>query len=183
MGHTSLQSQWLLVFAYALVLRGWRLGRFPQWGWGLLLPVAFFINIYLCTMVWLLAGSQFLACMRSQAWRSLVQWALAMVILMVGLIGITMWPLPPASGQIDSGFGLYSLNLLSPLMGGRALSQLASSASAQQQFEGFNYLGAGVLLLWLAVALRWALQQGQRPWQVPWPGPASFWPWPPGEVP
>ena len=23
----------------------------------------------------------------------------------------------------------------------------------------------------------------QRPWRVPWPGPASFWPWPPGEAP
>ena len=44
-GHISLMSHWILVFACALYLRGWRQKKLPTLAWTLLLVSAFYINI------------------------------------------------------------------------------------------------------------------------------------------
>jgi hypothetical protein len=66
--------------------------------------------------------------------------------------------LPAATGQVDFGFGVYSLNLLSPFVGGQWFSQIPNAFSAEQHFEGFNYLGFGLMLLIASAA---SLQLGQ----------------------
>ena len=159
MGHISLLSHWLILFGFALILRAWRTAHFPALAWGTLITVGFFINIYLCAMVSLLCASQWLAALCVVGNKiercKLLLWVLAMCLIMAALIGITMWPLPAASGQIEPGFGIYSLNILSPINGGIYLSHLLSNVSADQQFEGFNYLGIGILFLIAALIAHW----------------------------
>ncbi len=67
-------------------------------------------------------------------------------------------------GTATGGFGLYSMNLLSPVV--PQLSALPGHGAyildaTQGQYEGYNYLGAGILLLLLlAVVTGWRLVLG-----------------------
>jgi hypothetical protein len=151
MGHISLLSHWLIVFAVALILRGERTKRFPAWAWTALLISALFINIYLFCMVALLCVAPALhrACTKPLA--PFLYWALATAAFTGLCIWVFMWPLPAATGQVDFGFGVYSLNLLSPFVGGQWFSHIPNAFSAEQHFEGFNYLGLGLMPL-IAIA-------------------------------
>jgi hypothetical protein len=158
MGHISLLSHWLIVFAFALILRGERSKQFPAWPWTALLICALMINIYLFCMVALLCAAPALhrACIKP--FGPFLYWVLATVGLTGICVWICMWPLPAATGQVDFGFGVYSLNLLSPFVGGQWFSQTPNAFSAEQHFEGFNYLGFGLMLL---IAIAASLQLGQ----------------------
>lgn len=151
MGHISLLSHWLIVFAFALILRGERTNRFTAWAWTALLISALFINIYLFCMVALLCAAPALqrACTKPLA--LFLYWVLATAAFTSLCIWVFMWPLPAATGQVDFGFGVYSLNLLSPFVGGQWFSHVPNAFSAEQHFEGFNYLGFGLMLL-IAIA-------------------------------
>ena len=146
-GHISLLSHWLILFAYALIIQGWQRLALPYLGWSLLLGLAFFINIYLCAMVCWLCASQMFAGAISGYFKQLCCWALIFIFAMALLIYLTMWPLPASTGAIEYGFGVYSLNLLSPFSGGIFLNKLSGAATPGQAFEGFNYLGFGTLAL------------------------------------
>ena len=153
MGHISLLSHWLIVFAFALILRGERTNRFPAWAWTALLICALFINIYLFCMVALLCAAPALhrACTKPLA--PFLYWVLATAAFTGLCIWAFMWPLPAATGQVDFGFGIYSLNLLSLFVGGRWFSHIPNAFSPEQHFEGFNYLGFGLMLLIATAAL------------------------------
>ena len=147
MGHISLLSHWLIVFAFALILRGERAKHFPAWSWTALLICALFINIYLFCMVALLCAAPALHRALIKPLGPFLIWLAATVVLTGVCIWACMWPLPAATGQVDFGFGVYSLNLLSPFVGGQWFSQIPNAFSAEQHFEGFNYLGFGLMLL------------------------------------
>jgi hypothetical protein len=151
--HTSLFSHFILLFAFALVLQEQRRQQFPLWSWSVLLLAAFFINLYLFFMIGLVfAVRWFIQIAKQPRQRLLISSGLIAAIFIIAIWAM-MWPLPPNSGKPESGFGLYSLNLLSPFLGG-AFSQFApNSSSPEQAFEGLNYLGAGLLLLLSCVAL------------------------------
>lgn len=158
LGHVSLFSQWILVFAMALLLRSERLSRCSA-GWCLLLVCGLYINIYLTAMAALL----YLA----DLWRwrgqpSLVRWLfwpLLALALAAATMPLLMWPLPGHHLARDGGFGLYSMNLLAPLTGSRFFSFSAPVVQEAQAVEGYNYLGAGVLLL---LVVLWALRRRER---------------------
>lgn len=91
-------------------------------------------------------------------WRGLVAFGVALgsVVALMALAGFF------GAGAGDRGFGRFSMNLLSPVMpqhsglfGGGTLDATGG------QYEGFNYLGAGVLVLLL---LAW-----HRPPRALWP--------------
>ena len=156
-GHISLMSQWLIVFAFALILRGERNQRFPAASWTTLLICALFINIYLFCMTALLCTAPALQRVFVKPRAPLMYWLGATIALTACGLWATMWPLPKSAGQIEFGFGVYSLNVLSPFIGGRYFSHIANAFSAEQHFEGFNYLGLGLLLL-IALATTLALR-------------------------
>jgi hypothetical protein len=149
--HTSLMSQWLLVFALAVYLRSGRLGRIATGAWVALLVAGFYINIYLFAM----ASAIFVADVLRHALRPHAPWparrrALLAPVAVYGTLFATMWatmlPLPPGSGTQEWGFGYYSMNLLAPLHGGRFL-QFDHPIAHGGQGEGYNYLGIFLLAL------------------------------------
>lgn len=155
LGHVSLFSQWILVFAIALTLRSERLGR-SNAGWCTLLVCALYINIYLTAMAALLYAADL---WRHRGKPDVRQWAL-WPLLTLGLAASTMpllmWPMPGHHMALDGGFGLYSMNILSPLSGSIFFSFTSPVVNEAQAVEGYNYLGIGVILLlgWLWMTRR-----------------------------
>jgi len=153
--HTSLMSQWMLVFALAIYLRGSRLGQLALGPWMALLVGGFYINIYLFVMASAIFAADVLRhLLRAPATRAERLRTLAAPVLVYGLLLLTMWatmlPLPPGSGEREWGFGHFSMNLLAPLHGGLLL-QFEHPVANHGQGEGFNYLGIFVLALTVAV--------------------------------
>ena len=147
LNHISLLSHWILLFALALYVRGLRRETLPVTGWTSLLLTGFYINIYLFVMaagVYLAAG---LALGAYRHWRSLAEFVLPFGLLVASLF-VTLLPISLADVKPELGFGVYSMNLLAPFLGGRFVEVQATVGSGQ--YEGFNYLGLG---LWIAFAL------------------------------
>ena len=147
--HTSLMSQWLLVFAFAVYLRSSRLERLATTVWTPLLIGAFYINIYLFTMASAIFAADVLRqLLRAPATRASIGHALLAPVVVYGLLFASMWimllPLPPGASSREWGFGHFSMNLLAPLHGGYLL-QLVHPMAHDGQGEGFNYLGVFVL--------------------------------------
>jgi hypothetical protein len=149
--HTSLMSQWLLLFGLAIYLRSTRLGRIATGSWVALLPCAFYINIYLFSMVSAIFAADVLReLLRTPIRLASVRRAVLAPVAAYGLLFVTMWitmlPLPPGAGSGEWGFGYYSMNLLSPLNGGMLL-QLDHPEATHGQGEGATYLGIFLLAL------------------------------------
>jgi len=60
---------------------------------------------------------------------------------------LTIFPLPSGEFAQDFGWGYYSMNLLAPLHGGAFINIL--NAEMPGQYEGFNYLGLGLISLFV----------------------------------
>jgi hypothetical protein len=146
--HTSLMSQWILLFGFAIYLRSSRLGRIATGPWITLVVCAFYINIYLFSMLSALFAADIVRHFRQGSWRA----ALLAPVAAYGLLGLslfaTMLPLGAANGSAEWGFSYYSMNLMAPFAGGALLSWPHVIAHSGQG-EGFNYLG--VFLIALAV--------------------------------
>jgi hypothetical protein len=157
-GHAALSGHFLLLFALGFYFRSVRQQGFGRlWRWlALLCGLALLVHFYLFVMVlgvFLAAAAQEALFSRTRLWKSLVAGA-----TVLGLSGLLMW----VSGYFHGvggvgGFGYYSMNVLSPWIPQQsgfspAMNRIIDGTGGQ--YEGFNYLGLGVLLL-LATAL-WA---------------------------
>jgi hypothetical protein len=158
--HTSLMSQWILLFGFAIYLRGTRLGRVASGPWIALVVCAFYINIYLFSMLSALFAADVMRRLRQGSWRA----ALLAPVAAYGLLGLTLFatmlPLGAATGAAEWGFGYYSMNLLAPFAGG-ALMTWPHAIANSGQGEGFNYLGVFLIALAVyAVRLRTRADRG-----------------------
>lgn len=152
--HTSLMSQWLLLFGYAIYLRSGRLGRLATAAWVGLLLLTFYINIYLFCMVGLIFGADLLRQWQRGGWRGIVAAPLLAGALLLASMFLTMLPLQANAGGGEWGFGFYSMNLLGPFAGGRLL-QFKQAVANDGQGEGYAYLGVFLIgMMVYAVALR-----------------------------
>lgn len=146
-GHISLMSHWIILFALTLYIRSRRLESLQTMAWVVLLVPAFYVNIYLFAM----ASGIYLATLLSidiiRDRRTLVAFALPFVGLIATLF-VTLLPLPTGEVTREGGFGYYSMNLLAPVLGGSLFQVHARDALGQ--YEGFNYLGLGVLFAFVA---------------------------------
>lgn len=166
-GHLGIMAHWLILGALYLYLRDRRdlpLGghALPWAGW---LGTAFTIDIYLTAT----AGAIFAASMLrrfSFTWRgmrnsigegAIVVAALLVVGVVLGYFGIGHHGLGKGTSftPFATGFGKYSMNLVSPIwpqMSGIFPGFDTVVDATTGQYEGFNYFGAGALLL-IAVAV------------------------------
>lgn len=142
-GHTSLMSHWILLFAVALYIRSYRLQKLPVTAWTVFLVCAFYINIYLFVMASGLYLTAFLSIRSALFSRSLLFFPVPYVVLVVSMF-IMLLPFPPDGVATDTGFGFYSMNLLSPFIGGGIFD--VQGHVMPGQYEGFNYLGLGVII-------------------------------------
>jgi len=171
-GHVALEAQFLPIGALALYLF-WlqpRAGRLVERVWVAYLVLAYLTNIYLFAMVgivWLCALIQrrlnALATTREAfGIGGLTVAAVTIFIALCGQFG-TENGLP-----IAWGYGYYSMNLLSPFMPQQSglFPGLGGVIDANGgQYEGFNYLGAGLLLasiLVLPCELGWLVRNLRR---------------------
>lgn len=142
LGHISLMSHWILLFSIAMYIRDRQLARVAHWGWTFFLVAAFYVNIYLFTMACGIFLASFLSSPRCANSRDLVYFFTPFFALAATSL-LTLLPLPTSDVTREWGFGYYSMNLLAPLMGGTLFAIQANEVPGQ--YEGFNYLGLGVL--------------------------------------
>jgi hypothetical protein len=171
-GHEALQGQFLAVGALALALGPWR-----GWPWPLLLAVAVGVHPYLAAMVAGIGAAAAAAAVLEGrlAWRTLAAGGGATVIAAGGAAYLCGYFV--GSGEFSAtGQGYFSANLLSwfdpmdwagflahygrDVAQGREWSRLlpALGQATPGQYEGFAYLGAGMLALLGAAALATVLR-------------------------
>lgn len=147
LGHISLMSHWILLSALALYVRSRRYADGQRFGWALLMVSAFYINIYLCVMA---SAIYVVSCLCTPNRFKPAEIARALIpFVIIGLsLFITIFPMERVAVAPETGFGIYSMNLLSPFTGGKLLA--SGVWEMPGQYEGFNYLGLGVLLTLVA---------------------------------
>lgn len=153
LGHISLMTHWIILSALALYVRSRRTITPVRLGWTLLLMSSFYINIYLCVM----ASAIYVAGQFHQpSWRAPRELARAAIpfVLIGASLFLTILPMEQVEVARETGFGFYSMNLLSPFNGGKYIK--FPNPEMPGQYEGFNYLGLGVLL---AFTLAWVLNR------------------------
>ncbi|UMR31021.1 hypothetical protein MJ904_01770 [Massilia sp. MB5] len=158
--HTSLMSQWILLFGLAIYVRSSRLGRLAVLPWVALILASFYINIYLFCMVSVIFAADTVRHLR----RGRLLAGAAPLLLAYAALALSLWatllPLGASNGGQEWGFGFYSMNLLAPFTGGK-LVRLAHATAHAGQGEGYNYLGLFFLgLLAAAYRLRRRLDPG-----------------------
>jgi hypothetical protein len=162
-GHMSLLAQFEIVLALVFYLMHCRSGlsrRFFMQAAGLLL-LSLGTHSYIFAMI---CGNVAATILQSLSNRTLK--ARGAMILMAGLGALVaamialMGHLQSRGGLSVEGFGIYSLNLLAPFFPQRSgLMPALKNAIVDGtggQYEGFSYLGGGVLLL-LVMTLPWQL--------------------------
>jgi hypothetical protein len=167
MGHLSLQAHFILLFALGLYIRTQRQRRSLAGAWTLLLVIAFYINFYLTAM----AIALLVACQIDLYCKTANRRDLAVIIIPLVAIIVSVPPmLGTAFGKAvpDTGFGYYSMNLLSPVAQGSLISMPFFVDATGGQYEGYNYLGLGLIGL-IALAYTKAARPG-----TDWARPGRF---------
>jgi len=167
--HINLMGQFLLLAALGLAVRNVRADRAPRFGRLLgFLSLAVLVHPYLfifCAIT-LMAPAVHLLVRRLPGARAAVREVLLAAQLPIGLFLLLSYSL----GGGGNGFGYYSTNLLSPVwpqISGLFGPNLPILNATGLQYEGFNYLGAGILLL-LSTALGCFIWQGAAARKVAW---------------
>ena len=155
-GHLALMAHWLPVLALALYCHGKR-HRFTVCAVGLCL-LATFVHLYLYVMVAAIMAAAVLQAMFDRR-LSLLRGGFAIVLLMLAGV-VPLWLFGLFDGWnlagVPGDFSNYSMNLVSPFWpqssGVFARTGIywltrGSIGATPGQYEGFNYLGAGALLL------------------------------------
>ncbi|MEZ8169580.1 MULTISPECIES: DUF6311 domain-containing protein [unclassified Vibrio] len=152
MGHISLMSHWLLLFSFCLYVRSTKLGELQFKSAMLLLLCAFYINVYLFVMSFCIYIAAVSHLWKSYNLKQNIIFVVSPALMVLSSMLITLLPFSSSGVVGDGGFGLYSMNILSPFLGGDLFR--INAVTMPGQGEGFNYLGAGLLaLLPLAITL------------------------------
>jgi hypothetical protein len=169
-GHVNLCGQFLVLAALgvsARMIRRQAGAASRDWAaaYGVLL-VAILVHPYLFIIAAAVLAAPALQALierRQRRWHIALLFALAVIAAF-----LPFKVLSGETGGADSGFGLYSMNLLSPVwpqlsgIFGRDLKMIDATGG---QNEGFNYLGAGGLLLIAAAGLLAWRSPGWRQWR------------------
>jgi hypothetical protein len=151
-GHAALCSHWLVLWALVIATRPGA-GRVRPLEWAALGLCAGLIQPYLAAMVLPLLLATAIDTRASAAALRLRAFAAAGVATLCGWWLSGLFVLSGAGSLASGGLGYYSMNLLSPITPGGWSSVLPELpvAGDGQRYEGFQYLGLGVLAL-LAIA-------------------------------
>lgn len=144
-GHFTLAAHWLLLAGFCLYFGH----KFLSLQWMILLVLASLINPYILAMV--LAIWIFDLLQRSFG-RQLTVTAAAGSFLGTGaVLFLVMWAVGyfvPGTNFSETGFGYYRMNLLSPIDSDGLWSWVVKDQKGRGgDYEGFNYLGLGVIIL------------------------------------
>lgn len=156
-GHAALMGHFLLLLALGTYLRLVRAASVVAWGWAVGLSFAALLtHPYLALMVLALLAAvpATLILRRGARWPAAALGAAACVFAVAGALA-TLGYLGAAG---EGGYGRYALNLLSPVWPARsALLPIVTAeidATGMGGWEGYNWLGAGVLAGLAVLVLR-----------------------------
>lgn len=173
-GHLSLMAQFEIPLALIFYLRNRRGGNsclmlvqavFLMW-------LALWTHTYLFVMV----GALVLATVAQAASSRSITGTSAMgilagLVLVLGLLIAVSGHLQTQGGLSAEGVGIFSMNLLSPFLPQRsglyASFRDVIADGTGGQYEGFSYLGIGILML-LLMTLPWQIQRLRRWRENPW---------------
>lgn len=145
-GHISLMSHFLILLSFVLYIKSMQ-KPYQVIAWTALLTVAFYINIYIFTI----SLSIFFATVATNWTKLQIRQNLTQLLSPLLFIAftsyLTIFPLPSGEFAQDFGWGYYSMNLLSPFDGGAFIE--IPNAQMPGQYEGFNYLGLGLIALFI----------------------------------
>lgn len=153
-GHLSLAGHFLILAAlYLTLLPNLRRRRLV---WGVLLAVTAWVHAYLLAMVALIWVADLLGKTFNQSLsrrQGLIEGG-----TLFALVSVCCWQagyFSIADGAASGGFGLYRMNLLSPVDPAGWSLILPDLPKGGGDYEGFNYLGLGVLLLVPLALMAW----------------------------
>ena len=146
-GHYNLVAHFFILAALFMTLKPSPPGR--QTGWGLLLMTSVLTHAYLFLMTFVLWGGDFLdRLLRGQIQRSR---AITEFLSLALLTAFAIWQagyLAIDGSEVTPGLGLYSMNFLAPVDPDAWSYFLRDIPNGNpEQYEGFNYLGLGVIFL------------------------------------
>lgn len=153
--HHALFSQWVILAALYFYLRN----KFSYTAWIALQVITLLINVYLFSMVFSvfladLAQRKYLKQITTKTISILIPVTISSIIFIMWAVGFFMVGSPGAAdGLSGGGFGVYRMNLLSPIDSNLIWSKLIPDFFTHKaEGEGFNFLGIGILSL-LPIAL------------------------------
>ncbi|MCU0120468.1 DUF6311 domain-containing protein [Pseudomonas sp. B2M1-30] len=152
--HPSLAGHFLILAALYLALLPNLQRRYLAWG--TLLAATALIHAYLLAMVALIWVADLLGQAFSR--RLTLRHSLTEGVALFALVSLCCWQagyFSIADGAASGGFGLYRMNLLAPVDPAGWSLLLPNLPQASGDYEGFNYLGLGVLLLVPPALLAW----------------------------
>ena len=155
-GHLSLGGHFFVLAALYLCLRPDQRRRAPAWI--VLLVCAAMIHAYLFAMIFALwAASWVSECWRHRAHRDRLRPLFAEVVVLSAALGLTFWQVGYFSLGKDvwsTAYGFYKANLLTFVDSDGWSAILRDLPEAKGDYEGFNFLGlGGILLLLFAVPI------------------------------
>jgi hypothetical protein len=176
-GHPSLCAHWLLLWALWLYLRGEPGSTQPAGGQAALGLVAGLMHPYLAVMVLAILaalalkdanGGAGLSAPRGPAvMRAAGGLASAVAAVLAGWWLAGLFTVTGAENLASDGLAYFSMNLLSPITpsGWSTLLPEIPIASPGQTFEGFQYFGAGVLVLIVLAGILALRDRRILPWR------------------
>lgn len=202
-GHHSLMGHWLLLMALYMGLQSKQMfeSRHRQFSWHVAwlatLLIGALVHLYLLAMIMLIYTGAIVSFLHGCRWRGLRNFVAAAApvpcVLLTLLIEGAFVVAPDNWAAPSHFFGHFSMNLLSPVIPGHDgnaadtayVSYFLPSlkwADGGQVFEGFNYLGLGVLLMVvtaLCANVLAAVRRVAHGAPVCWPRAIRFFvPWP-----
>jgi len=171
-GHPALSAHWLLLASLWLYLKQDADRAEPPFAWwAAIAGIAAATHPYLAMMVLTLMAAAHARWVIVRP--AVLLRAAAHLALIVVIAGFVLWQsgyfvVSEAQGLKAGGFGVYSMNLLAPLMpagGSRFFGAGLFSYAGGGQYEGYAYLGAGLLLLSIVAIGRLAGRVWRARWQ------------------
>lgn len=147
--HSSLAAHFLITAALYITFQS-NLAR-RRFAWGFLLAIASMVHAYLLAMVvliWLTDLARRAFKEKMSTWNELI----IEFTVLFSVIGLVCWQVGyfgTNSSLSAGGFGIYRMNLLSILDSDGWSYLLKNISGGVGDYEGFNYLGLGVLFLFV----------------------------------
>lgn len=152
-GHPALCAHWLLLWVLVIAARR-DAGRFRAGEWATLGLVGGLLHPYLAVMALAMLSAVVLSPASRPFLARVAVLVLAGAATLLGWWAAGLFSVSGAEAMATEGLGHYSMNLLAPVTptGWSQFLPDLPRATAGQEFEGFQYLGLGTLMLVLTAA-------------------------------